>query len=872
MDYPVVMNHRSVIVVLFMAWLISVSAQSCDCGVTRSTPVGFNASQYVHYANGTALNIDQAYDTCHSDVDCDGIVYDTVQRTSGPYQYYFYRLFSSIHRPQVFWTSSSDLPEPGVGEVVHLFDRISSYPCPDGLFLDVFWYYFSTTETLYDGHVRDRSEVRDDIETDYCPFRGGPSGVECCWSAFNGTNQCPDDPTSASQLSAQFNSSVISHWRNRGHMSRFSPNAYCQLSPTIYDASQNCAVHQDGCFFGSTEVCDSSTQPVCSGRGYCLPTHEDQPSYYSDEDLDFYCSCFVGEEPVLFGTNGARYTGYACDVDKLDTTQCGAGVGEHVGDEVCFNNATQCKVTQETTSSCTAYPDDGVDDFQLDASCDCSHSKFDTFGCFFNGANMRTECSANGTIECSGHGSCCSIYNNGESPCTSDFSASWSCHCVNEDNHSYIGNHCEVSDATCRSNATTLCNARGSPFINSTTDGCQCLCDEGFGGHLCECLAGCNTTLVYNGETNRAHCLCDGQWECRTAYASSNPSFDLCDIDRCGIYGNPSGSGTSCSCDDGYSQLNLTFSEGDDFQCYRNCPDDCGIDPDAATLNSSLICNCNCLHSYSVTSEGSCESYCLNGGTYTPDQDCNALPLRPSSRQFDPDSPDCVCQCPPGYEGDRCETVILECASDPCQNGGTCNEGNDYYECTCLEEFEGVHCETPVGGGGSSSSSTGGGGTGAPTGPPEDESSSSSTGVHPSSSTGQHHSSSTSVHHSSSSSSSTARAITRTADDGDPTPGQVVSYVAYGVGAIIVLGAAAYWIGGMGATSAVASGVATATKAGSAVAMVPRGSSPVRGGERRVRRQRRRRRGDESSSSSDDEADESSGDRLIVPERMRIDC
>ena len=36
---------------------------------------------------------------------------------------------------------------------------------------------------------------------------------------------------------------------------------------------------------------------------------------------------------------------------------------------------------------------------------------------------------------------------------------------------------------------------------------------------------------------------------------------------------------------------------------------------------------------------------------------------------------------------------IDECASDPCQNGGTCTDGINGYLCTCPAGFEGVICQ-----------------------------------------------------------------------------------------------------------------------------------------------------------------------------------
>ena len=55
-----------------------------------------------------------------------------------------------------------------------------------------------------------------------------------------------------------------------------------------------------------------------------------------------------------------------------------------------------------------------------------------------------------------------------------------------------------------------------------------------------------------------------------------------------------------------------------------------------------------------------------------------------------------LCECPPGFTGPRCETEIIECESNPCQNGALCVEGINRYECRCLPGFEGVTCEINI--------------------------------------------------------------------------------------------------------------------------------------------------------------------------------
>ena len=40
--------------------------------------------------------------------------------------------------------------------------------------------------------------------------------------------------------------------------------------------------------------------------------------------------------------------------------------------------------------------------------------------------------------------------------------------------------------------------------------------------------------------------------------------------------------------------------------------------------------------------------------------------------------------------------AIDECVSRPCQNGGTCVDGNNSYTCNCDLGYEGVNCETGI--------------------------------------------------------------------------------------------------------------------------------------------------------------------------------
>ncbi|XP_012279925.1 protein eyes shut isoform X2 [Orussus abietinus] len=51
------------------------------------------------------------------------------------------------------------------------------------------------------------------------------------------------------------------------------------------------------------------------------------------------------------------------------------------------------------------------------------------------------------------------------------------------------------------------------------------------------------------------------------------------------------------------------------------------------------------------------------------------------------------CYCIDGYTGINCEINWDDCWSNPCLNGGTCNDAVAMYNCTCTEGFVGVNCE-----------------------------------------------------------------------------------------------------------------------------------------------------------------------------------
>uniref|UniRef100_A0A2K5E2F1 Sushi, nidogen and EGF-like domain-containing protein 1 n=1 Tax=Aotus nancymaae TaxID=37293 RepID=A0A2K5E2F1_AOTNA len=57
-------------------------------------------------------------------------------------------------------------------------------------------------------------------------------------------------------------------------------------------------------------------------------------------------------------------------------------------------------------------------------------------------------------------------------------------------------------------------------------------------------------------------------------------------------------------------------------------------------------------------------------------------------------NPSYTCSCLSGFTGRRCHLDVNECASQPCQNGGTCAHGVNSFSCQCPAGFGGPTCET----------------------------------------------------------------------------------------------------------------------------------------------------------------------------------
>uniref|UniRef100_A0A3Q3IKF7 EGF-like domain-containing protein n=1 Tax=Monopterus albus TaxID=43700 RepID=A0A3Q3IKF7_MONAL len=55
-----------------------------------------------------------------------------------------------------------------------------------------------------------------------------------------------------------------------------------------------------------------------------------------------------------------------------------------------------------------------------------------------------------------------------------------------------------------------------------------------------------------------------------------------------------------------------------------------------------------------------------------------------------------TCNCAPGYEGERCQSLVDRCLSQPCKNGATCISSLPGPRCYCPEGYQGATCEQKV--------------------------------------------------------------------------------------------------------------------------------------------------------------------------------
>uniref|UniRef100_A0A3Q2QKD6 Protein crumbs homolog 2-like n=1 Tax=Fundulus heteroclitus TaxID=8078 RepID=A0A3Q2QKD6_FUNHE len=249
----------------------------------------------------------------------------------------------------------------------------------------------------------------------------------------------------------------------------------------------------------------------------------------------------------------------------------------------------------------------------------------------------------------------------------------------------------------CRTHVTDCidrpCTNNGTCVLQP--NGFECHCAPGFKGRICEeDVNECLSEPCQNGAISTCHDL-TGMYSCDCL-----PGFDgincEVDIDECasqpcqnGAFCNDMVNSYECDCSD-------TGFEGE--HCEVDIAE-CASDPcqhGATCLEEVKGYVCLCWPGYEganceVDIDECAEQPCQNDGECFQRSD-------PSHWELDwelsfADAAGYICQCQGGFAGENCSINIDECESEPCQNGGACEDKTNGYVCVCPAGFLGELCE-----------------------------------------------------------------------------------------------------------------------------------------------------------------------------------
>ncbi|KAF3848620.1 hypothetical protein F7725_015117 [Dissostichus mawsoni] len=281
-------------------------------------------------------------------------------------------------------------------------------------------------------------------------------------------------------------------------------------------------------------------------------------------------------------------------------------------------------------------------------------------------------------------------------------------------------------DEPCRNNGTCLLRREGF----------ECRCAPGFEGKTCEEDVN-NGAICLDGEAE-FHCFCVpgfqgynceidinecasrparttapastrrtttsvSAWGIRRYRVNCENEIDECESDPChnGATCLDLISVYSCQCLPGFTGIDCEV-DVDECDC-----SDTGFQGDFCELDIPECASDPCQHG-ATCSEGVREYTCLcwpgyEGPNCEVDIDeCAEQPCENAGECFERSDPShwdldwdlsfadaagYICQCQQGFAGENCSVNIDECESEPCQNGGTCEDQINGYTCTCAQGF-----------------------------------------------------------------------------------------------------------------------------------------------------------------------------------------
>ena len=218
------------------------------------------------------------------------------------------------------------------------------------------------------------------------------------------------------------------------------------------------------------------------------------------------------------------------------------------------------------------------------------------------------------------------------------------------------------------------CSEHGEGDWIEQTETCECACDSGYDGPICQCgdLEDCNDngTVSWNDSQLHCDCLCDS--------GHSGPNCQCSDVDDCSDHGTSVwAEPCTCICDEGWI--------GEDCSIPSWCIDDLCNEHGTVTWNAtSGECPCTCDEDWDeATANCSIPDSCQNH-TF-----CNSN----GNATWNSTTEVCTCECVHGMVGEQCDTEA-QCLDDEwCNEHGSAELVDEECVCFCFFGWSGEWCD-----------------------------------------------------------------------------------------------------------------------------------------------------------------------------------
>ncbi|KAK1155658.1 hypothetical protein AOXY_G26555 [Acipenser oxyrinchus oxyrinchus] len=526
-----------------------------------------------------------------------------------------------------------------------------------------------------------------DVREDVCLSRPCHNGGSCV-AKPDGAFIC-SCPTGFTGLICQINMDDCAN-------NQCGPNSVCEDGI----GSHTCICNEGYTGIFCTEILDKCLSAPCQNNGTCVDINLDyncecptEPLKYSGRNCEeLYDPC--SQQPCTSYRNCTSTLGteeYHCSCPTGFTgTNCTININE-CDSNPCIDNKTECV--------------DGINGY----TCQCRNG--------YTGDDCQSKITSCAAEPCLNNGSCsdrlegylceCTPGFRGEhceaninecqpSPCRNgaicvDGVNEYHCFCV----PGFQGYNCEIDINEC---ASRPCKNNGS-CINEK-DHYVCACLLGFTGVNCEVeIDECESGPCQNGATCSDHV---GLYTCTCPEGYEGLDCHM-DIDECASQPCHNGAscldlvnGYVCNCSDtGFVGENceIDIPECDSNPCFNNASCVEGV------KNYSCLCWSGFEGHHCELDIDECEEQpCQNGALcYQRSNQIYYGELAEFEQEFSyRTAAGYLCHCQPGFTGKNCSVNINECASMPCQNGGSCEDLINGYQCLCEPGFTGVGCETNI--------------------------------------------------------------------------------------------------------------------------------------------------------------------------------